>query len=120
MTEPGAPSLQQPPSTSDADPPAHKQLLRHALVDEARRALPSAGPSAARSGAMGAGAGADRAAAVGSMRRGGEIGSVSQLRRPLSAAKSRWPARWRMLGPAHARRLPMAAQLKSAKRVSCP
>ena len=55
-----------------------QQLLRHALVDEARRALlvlrvvPSAGPSAARSDPMGAG-GADRAAAVGSVRRGGRL-----------------------------------------------
>jgi len=48
-----------------------QQLLRHALVDEARRDLrlvlwvvPPARPSAARSGALGAGAGGDRAAAV--------------------------------------------------------
>ena len=76
MNEPGAPSLQQPPSTSDADPPPPggwcTLLLGHALVDEARRALwlvlrvvPSARPSQARSGALGAGAGADRAATVG-------------------------------------------------------
>jgi hypothetical protein len=48
-------------------------LLGHALVDEARRALrlvlrvvPSARPSAARSGALGAGARAERRSAVGS------------------------------------------------------
>ena len=57
MTGPGAPSLQQPPSTSDSYPPPPggvvHLLLGHALVDEARRALrlvlrvvPSARPSA--------------------------------------------------------------------------
>ena len=71
-----------------------QQLLRHALVDEARRALlvlrvvPSAGPSAARSDPMGAG-GADRAAAVGSVRRGGRLVEFRSSGGPLRAA-SRW------------------------------
>ena len=75
MNEPGAPSLQQPPSTSDVESASARRmvqlLLGHALVDEARfalrlvlRVVPPARPSAARSGALGAGAGGDRAAAV--------------------------------------------------------
>jgi len=99
-----------------------QQLLRHALVDEARRALlvlrvvPSAGPSAARSDPMGAG-GADRAAAVGSVRRGGRLVESRSSGGPLRAA-SRWACALAhafaedQAYPAHARRLPMATQFK--------
>ena len=75
MNEPGAPSLMQPPSTSEALSSAARRLVQlllgHALVDAARRALrlvlrvvPSAGPPQARSGVLGAAAGADRAVCV--------------------------------------------------------
>ena len=67
LTGAGAPSLQQPPSTSDVDPTVARRggapAAGAALVDQARRALrlvlrvvPSAGPPEARSGALGAGA----------------------------------------------------------------